>query len=171
MNTSALLPAQRSAITASNIVTGRRRTLMYFAFAGTVLDVRDGTAIFELSTTSALGEANTFSSVVVATLVALPTMFVSLVVRISIGVVVESHESMYELAETCATIQITRAFPMPVVGRLARCCFSVEPFGQSETSYAATQLLIRRAGITVISDGHARKLNASDKSHITYSNI
>ena len=143
MNTSALLPAQRSAITASNIVTGRRRALMYFAFAGTVLDVRDGTAIFVLSTTSAKGVANTFFSVVVATLVALPTTYVSLVSRISVGVVVESHESTYELAETCATIQITRAFPLPVVGRLVCCCFSVQPLDQSETSYAATQSLIR----------------------------
>lgn len=87
MNTSALLPAQRSAITASSIVTGRRRTLMYLAFAGTVFGVRDGTTIFELSTTSTEEETDVFFSVVVTTLVALPTTFISLVKK-SVGVVV-----------------------------------------------------------------------------------
>lgn len=101
--------------------------------SGTVLGVRDGTAIFELSTTSTEGEADAFFSVVVATLVALPTTFVSLVVRTSAGVVVESCESTYELAESRATMQMTRVLPMLVAGRLACCRFSIESLDQSGT--------------------------------------
>lgn len=101
--------------------------------SGTVLGVRDGTAIFELSTTSTEGEADAFFSVVVATLVALPTTFVSLVVRTSAGVVVESCESTYELAESRVTMQMTRVLPMLVASRLACYRFSIEPLDQSET--------------------------------------